>query len=196
MRSGLLAIGAVIAVSTITLAAQQAPLKVASAKVTITGTTNVHGYTVTTSTVRLVNAKLASFDGDVWTLAQKPALVEAFEIAIPAASLKSEKDGLDKNMYKALKTDKFADITFRTKSIEKTASGVRAAGTLTIAGVAKDVTIDFTARRAGSSVALAGELPLLMTDYGVVPPKAMMGMMRTDPKVVIRLELTLAAPVS
>ena len=196
MRSRLPAVCAAIAVFAVTAAAQQAPLKIASAKITITGTTNVHGYTAATSTVRLVNAKLAAFDGDLWTLAQKPALVEAFEIAIPAASLKSTKDGIDKNMHKALKTDKFADITFRAKSIEKTANGVRAIGTLTIAGVGKDVAIDFAVQRTGANLGLAGELPLVMTDYGVVPPKAMMGMMRTDPKVVIRLELTLAASAS
>lgn len=196
MRSRLPAVCAAIAVFAVTAAAQQAPLKIASAKITITGTTNVHGYTATTSTVRLVNARFAAFDGDLWTLAQKPALVEAFEIAIPAASLKSTKDGIDKNMHKALKTDKFTDITFRAKSIEKTANGVRALGTLTIAGVAKDVAIDFAVQRSGANLGIVGELPLVMTDYGVVPPKAMMGMMRTDPKVVIRLELTLAASAS
>lgn len=195
MRSVFLALGAAVAVS-LTLTAQQAPLAITSAKVTITGTTNVHGYIVTSSEIRLVSARLAAFDGDMWTLAQQPARVEAFEIAIPTASLKSTKDGIEKNMYKALKADKFADITFRTKSIEKTAHGVRALGTLTIAGVAKDVTVDFVVQRAGTRLSLAGELPLLMTDYGVVPPKAMMGMMRTEPKVVISLALTLAASAS
>lgn len=193
MKSGFLTVGAALAVSAITFAAEQAPLSIVSAKVTITGTTNVHGYTAMSPSVRLVNVKLGTFDGDIWTLAQNPALVEAFEIAIPSVSLKSTKDGLDKNMYKALKTDKFANIVFRAESIEKTANGVRVAGALTIAGVSKDVTVDFAAQRMGSNLKLAGELPLLMTDYGVVPPKAMMGMMRTDPKVVVGLELTLAA---
>ena len=194
MRSLFTVLAAAIAVTASTVAVSaQTPLKIASAKVTITGDTNVHGYTVATTTVRLVNAKVASFDGDLWALSQKPALIEAFEIAIPAASLKSEKDGLDKNMYKALKTDKFAEIAFRAKSVEKTAKGVRAVGTLTIAGVAKDVAIDFAVARAGSNLSLVGEVPLLMTDYGIVPPKAMMGMMRTDPKVTIRLELVIAA---
>lgn len=197
MRSLFVVLGAAVAVSAASITASaQAPVKIASAKVTITGTTNVHGYTVASSTVRLVNAKFAAFDGDLWALAQKPAAVEAFEISIPVATLKSEKDGLDKNMYKALKTDKFAEITFRAKSVEKTAAGVRALGTLTIAGVAKDVSIDFAVTRVGANIALAGDLALLMTDYGVVPPKAMMGMMRTDPKVTIRLEIVLAAAVS
>ncbi len=193
MRSALLFTAAAVAASTVTLAGQAAPLKLASAKVTITGTTNVHGYTASTSTVRLASVKLGAFDGDLWTLTQRPALVEAFEIAIPAATLASDKEGLDKNMHKALKTDKFADITFRMKSLEKNGAGLRALGTLTIAGVTKDITLDLAVQRSGANLSVIGDVPLLMTDYGITPPKAMMGMMRTDPKITIRLELVLAA---
>lgn len=196
--TSVLAAVAVAAVSTITLAArdQAVPIRIASAKVTITGTTNVHGYTAATPTVRLTTIKTGAFDGDLMNLALKPALVEAFEIAIPAASLKSPKDGIDKNMHKALKTDKFADITFRLTSLEKSGAGLRALGTLTIAGVSKEIVLNLSAKRAGSNLVVAGEIPLLMTDYGVTPPKAMMGMMKTDPKITISLELVLAAATS
>jgi len=188
---------AIAAASVITVTgAGTTSVKIASAKITITGTTNVHGYTAATSAVTLSSVKLGAFDGDLFALVQKPALVESFEIAIPAASLKSPKDGIDKNMHKALKVDTFADITYRVKSMEKTAAGVRALGSLTIAGVTRDVTLDLAAQRSGSNLSVAGEIPLLMTDYGVTPPKAMMGMMRTDPKITIRIELVLAASVS
>lgn len=195
MRSAVVFIAATVAAAavTVTAAEQAVPLKIAAAKVTITGTTNVHGYTASSTTVRLTSAKTGAFDGDLWTLAQKPALVEAFAIAIPAASLHSPKDGIDKNMHKALKADKVADITFTMKSMTKNGAGLRAVGMLSIAGVAKEVTLDLAVQRSGSNLSVIGEIPLLMTDYGVTPPKAMMGMMRTDPKVVIRLELTLAA---
>lgn len=188
---------AIAAASAMTLtAAETAPVRIASAKVTITGTTNVHGYTAATSTVKLTSVKLGAFDGDLFALVQKPSLVESFEIVIPAASLKSPKDGIDKNMHKALKVGTFAEITYRVKSMEKTAAGLRALGSLTIAGVTKDVALDLTAGRSGSNLSVVGEIPLVMTDYGVTPPKAMMGMMRTDPKITIRIELVLAASAS
>ena len=198
MKSASVLIGTFIAAaSAVTLVAtESAPLKIASGTVTITGTTNVHGYTASTSTVRVLSAKTGNFNGDLMQLVQKPALLEAFEIAIPAASLKSPKDGIDKNMHKALKTDKFADITFRMKSLEARGTGVRALGTLTIAGVSKEVVLDLAAKRSGSNLSVVGEIPLLMTDYGVTPPKAMMGMMKTDPKIVIKLDLVLATTVS
>lgn len=175
-----------------------APLGVASSTVTVTGTTNVHGYTASTTAVRVTSARTGAFDGDLWALVEKPALVEAFEITIPAASLHSTKDGIDKNMHKALNVTAHKDITFRVKSLEPrgAAGALRALGSLTIAGVTKDIALDLTAKRAGANLSVAGELPLLMTDYGIKPPKAMMGMMRTDPKIVIRVELVLAPRAS
>lgn len=196
MKRATVFLGVLAAAAAVTAAAAQAPLRIATSKVTITGTTNVHGYTVTTSSLKLASAKLGTFDGELFALVQNPALVEAFDVTVPVATLKSGKDGLDKNMYKAMKSDKFAEITFKAKSVAKTATGVRAAGALTIAGVTKDVTFDLTAQRAGSNLSVAGEMPLLMTDYGITPPKAMMGMMKTDPKVVIRIELVLAGAAS
>ena len=175
-----------------------APLGVASSTVTVTGSTNVHGYTATTTAVRVTSAKTGTFDGDLWKLVEAPALVEAFEITIPAASLHSTKDGIDKNMHKAMKVDEFKNITFRVKSLQSrgAAGALRALGSLTIAGVTKDITLDLTAKRAGANLSLAGEVPLLMTDYGIKPPKAMMGMMKTDPKIVIRVDLVLAPRAS
>ena len=142
--------------------------------------------------------KATGFDGDLWKLVEQPALVEAFAISVPSASLHSTKDGIDKNMHKALKASEFKDITFRVKSLASRpgAGALRAVGVLTIAGISKDVTLDLTAQRAGSNVSVVGEIPLLMTDYGVTPPKAMMGMMRTDPKISIRLELVLTPSAS
>ena len=50
------------------------PLKFATSTVTITGTTNVHGYTASTSTVRVTTAKAGAFGGDLMQLVEKPAL--------------------------------------------------------------------------------------------------------------------------
>lgn len=196
MKRATIFLGVIAAAAAVTTAAAQAPIRIASSKITITGTTNVHGYTVTTSSLKLNTARTGAFDGDLYALVQKPALLEAFDITIPVATLKSGKDGLDKNMYKAMKTDKFAEITFKAASLTKTAAGVRAIGALTIAGVTKDVTLDLAAQRAGSNLSVVGEIPLLMTDFGITPPKAMMGMMKTDPKVVIKIELMLAGAAS
>jgi polyisoprenoid-binding protein YceI len=171
------------------------PLGLDSARITIAGTSNVHAYTAATTTVRIIAAGLRNdaMGETVWTKAFEPGAVERFEIAVPATTLKSDKDGLDKNMYKALKTQEHADITFKLTRFEVTAVGAaRAIGTLRIAGVEREVAFDVKAERKGSVLAVSGALDLLMTDYGITPPKAMLGMLKTDPKITVTFEAVIA----
>jgi hypothetical protein len=39
-------------------------------------------------------------------------------------------------------------------------------------------------------------VPLLMTDFGIAPPKAMLGMLKTDPKVTVTFETMLSVPLT
>ena len=43
---------------------------------------------------------------------------------------------------------------------------------------------------------MTGTTSLMMTDYGVTPPKAMLGMLKTNPKVTITFELVLSPSLS
>jgi hypothetical protein len=49
---------------------------------------------------------------------------------------------------------------------------------------------------AGAGLNVQGSVELLMTDYGITPPKAMLGMLKTDPKVTITFETVLAIPTT
>ncbi len=168
------------------------PITVGTSKVTIAGTTNVHDYSVATSVVKLARVQLTSPCAN-WDDVLKAGALQAFEIAIPALSLKSGDEGLDKNMYKALKTQANADITFRVNTLEPGAAGaLKAAGTLKIAGVEKPVTLNVTTERQGAALVVKGSLPILMTDYGITPPKAMLGMLKTDPKIVVSFTTALS----
>lgn len=162
-----------------------------SARVTLSGTSNVHPYEAATTTVKVTRIKVGpGIAGELDALAQ-PGTVDAFDIAIPVKTLTSPKDGLDKNMYKALKAEQFADITFALTRIERRGDApgaFRGLGKLTIAGVSKDVALDLTVQRKDAALVVRGELALLMTDYGITPPKAMLGMLKTDPKVTIAFE--------
>jgi polyisoprenoid-binding protein YceI len=181
-------------------AADRAPLALDSARISIAGTSNVHEYTAETTTVRLARVQLA--DGvasspDLWTKVLEPGAVQAFEIAVPVKTLASGKSGLDKNMHKALKADQHADITFRLLRLEPGANGgLKATGVLRVAGTERELAIDFKTERTGGTLALKGAVPLLMTDYGVKPPTAMLGMLKTDPKVTLTIEAVLSAPLT
>ena len=176
------------------LLATTAMVAVSSASVTLAGTSNIHDYSATTSTVRLTGARVVQPVADADGLLA-PGAVEGFEVAVPAATLVSDKDGLNKNMHKALLADKHPNIVFRLARIEAGAGGaLKAVGTLQIAGKAKEMAFDLTTERQASSLKISGRTNLLMTDFGIAPPKAMLGMLKTDPKVTVTFEAVLSLP--
>jgi polyisoprenoid-binding protein YceI len=181
------------------LARAQTLLAIDSARITISGTSNIHPYTASTTAVRVTRAQLGDAPGapDFWANALKPGAVEAFEIAIPAVTLTSPREGLDKNMHKALKVQAHPDITFRLLRFEPRAAGaVKATGMLRIAGVEREVALELKTQRKESTLTVTGEAQLLMTDYGIAPPKAMLGMLKTDPKVTVTFETVLMIPLT
>lgn len=183
-------------------AASSVPLTVASGRVSIAGTSNIHAYTASTTDVRVVNVRLG--DGlagpNFWTHVLAPGAVETFEVAIGAATLSSPREGLDKNMHKALKVADYPDITFRLLRLgerAETPGKFRAQGILKIAGVEREVALDLVLQQQSDSiVTVKGEVPLLMTDFGIAPPKAMLGMLKTDPKVTVTFETVLSSPLT
>ena len=178
-------------------AAPSTPLGIGTGKLTIAGTSNIHAYTASTTAIRLTRVQLGAIPaGDLLENAFKPGVVEAFEVAIAAKSLASEKDGLDKNMHNALKAAEHPDITFKLLRFENKpapGTGLRAIGVLRVAGVDRQVAIDITSEHKDAALIVKGTLALLMTDFGIAPPKAMMGMLKTDPKVTITFEVAVAA---
>ena len=188
------ALALAVALITGSTASAQSPLAIQTARITIAGTSNIHDYTASTTDARVTRAQIGSAAaGDAfWDELQKPGGLDAFEITIAAASLTSPRDGVDKNMHKALKVKEHADITFRVARMEGAPGALKAIGTLCIAGVEREVTLPLTTIRKGGNLSVAGEVVVLMTDFGIVPPKAMLGMIKTDPKITVRFEVLLA----
>lgn len=198
VRAVAVAVAAGMALVAAPAASPTAPLAIGAARLTIAGTSNIHEYTASTTEIRVTRLQLGALPaaGDLLDNALKPGVVEAFEIAIPAKSLASKKDGLDKNMHAALKAGDHPEITFKLLRFESRpapASGLRAIGVLRVAGVDRQVAIDIAAERKDAALIVKGTLALLMTDWGITPPKAMMGMLKTDPKVTVTFEVAVAA---
>lgn len=176
----------------------QPELKLSATRVSINGTSNIHPFTASTTDVRMSRLVLAPADGDRLQAAAKPGGVQAFEIAIKASSLASSKDGLDKNMHKALKASEHPDITFKLSRVEAgaAASTLKAIGLLKIAGVEKEVALDLKVATNGATITVSGEHSLLMTDFGIKPPTAMLGMAKADNKITVRFETVLGLPLT
>jgi polyisoprenoid-binding protein YceI len=194
-----LAAGTVLTSATMsaTPTAQIAPLAMDTARVAIAGSSNIHNYSAWTDTVRVTGVKLAAIvtADTFWDDVVKPGALASFEVTIPAATLTSRDAGLDRNMYKALKVEAHRDITFRLARLERGPTGaLLGVGTLRIAGVEREVVLALETERRDAALVVKGQLTLLMTDYGIKPPTAMLGMLKTDPKVTVTFETVLTVP--
>lgn len=123
--------------------------------------------------------------------------ISSLQFSTPAESLKSEHSAMDKNAYKALKTDKAAVISFTANS--GTVSGSEAAGyqvkctgKLTIAGATRDEEVVAICKvNADKSVTVTGSTKISMKDFDMTPPSFMMGTIKTGNDVVLKFNLTL-----
>jgi len=168
-------------------------VSVASATLSLSGTSTMHPYTVTTKSLKVVTANATS--ADVQGLLQ-PGAVQGFELQIPVNTFTSERDGLTKQMFKAMKADKHPAITFRLESytVEPAAGGatIKPTGTLTVAGVERPIDMLLEVKEEAGRLHVRGTRDLLMTEFGIKPPTMFMGMLKTADKVTVTFELQLA----
>lgn len=107
-------------------------------------------------------------------------------VSLQAESLKSGKGGMDKNAYKALKTDDYETIQFVLNAVK----GNQILGTLVLAGVEKPVTFNGSVTQETNKVTVSGSTEFLLTDFKIDPPKALMGTVKTGDKVSLEIEST------
>jgi len=120
-------------------------------------------------------------------------------VTIPVRSLKCGHDKMDANMYKALKADQFPAITYTLASYqvnraESSADSFTATttGELTVSGKTIRVEIPITAvRNAAGGLVGEGKVALKMTDFGINPPTALLGTLRTKDAISIAFKVVL-----
>lgn len=164
--------------------AQSYKLDNQSSSLKVDGTSNIHDWTIEAeNTSGTINLDLDD---------EKIDHINNLEFTVVAESLISGKSGMDKNTYKALNTDKYKSITYqlqKVNSIENTSGNtykISTKGTLTIAGVKKEINLNFNLKSDNNKIILSGEHKLKMTDYGIEPPTAMFGSIKTGDMVKIK----------
>lgn len=111
--------------------------------------------------------------------------IQNLVVDLPAESLKSGKNGLDRNAYKALNTNQHKNIRFELTSAQKQNEHWNLRGTLLIAGVRRNVTIRAKETFNGNELILEGSHSFNLTDHNITPPTALMGTVRTADPVSI-----------
>lgn len=151
----------------------------------VEGTSTLHNWTMKGSTIQ---GEINAPTPDNWNAPAKAV------VTIPVTSIKSEHGKMDKLMADALKAKEHPQVRFEmTEATPADATAnvftLETKGKLTIGGVTKDIALDVQGTRgADGRYTLTGEAPIKMTAFGVKPPTAMMGTIKTgdDVKVTFR----------
>jgi YceI-like protein len=157
-----------------------------SAKLSIDGTSTMHDYSL--STTRLTVDSLVA---DATSLLQ-PGALQALEVQIPLNGFASEKDGLIKKFLETMKADKHPVIVFKLVDYAVDGATVRPKGTLTVAGVTRDIDLELNVSEAAGVIHVRGTRTLSMKDFGIKAPTMFMGMLKTNDQVTIKFELALS----
>lgn len=112
-----------------------------------------------------------------------------------ARDLKSESSLMDRKAYDALKADNSPEIKFNGTSVsdlvtdnQKFTGKVK--GNLSLAGKTKEVEIPFSGTINNNNIVnIEAKTSMLMSEYGMTPPTAMMGTLKTGDKISVNLSL-------
>ena len=162
-------------------------------KLWIEGGSNLHAW----------SCKASAFDASIVVdpafakeSAAMPKFLQRVEVRVPVMNLKCGHGQMDKNLYKALKADDKSVITYTLGSFDaatgetKGAVNLGTVGKLQVAGQENEIKMNVTAIwLADGSIRAEGTVPILMTDYGVKPPTALLGTLKTDNKVTVKFQL-------
>jgi polyisoprenoid-binding protein YceI len=153
--------------------------------VTIHGTSNLHAWDE--------NVQVVSGDGNVNWNKDGSFDLNAVNIKMNVHSIKSDMGAvMNNNTYKALKADTYPEIIFKLtvpiKSVQAkpNQNSISAKGTLTIAGVTKAVDMQVKVfMQEQNKLTFEGSQSINMTDFGINPPTALFGTLKTGNEITI-----------
>jgi polyisoprenoid-binding protein YceI len=157
-------------------------------------------FAVTHMMVSTVNGRFNTFEGKI-LFDDKDVSKSSVSVTIKATSVNTDNTSRDTDLRSAgfFDVEKFSDITFQSKSVEKKGNDYVAHGTLTIKGVAKDVDLPFElkgpadAGKMGKVMGAHASLTVNRQDYGVSKAPGMVG---NEVKIELNVEAHQAPPAA
>ena len=161
------------------------------------------GFAVKHMAVSTVHGRFTDFSGTISYDDRDPSK-SSVNVTIKTASINTDNTGRDNDLRSAnfLDVEKFPEITFKSKSVEKKGDGFVAHGTLTIRNVPKDVDLAFTLSGPvdggrGKMMGAEAGLTINRQDYGVAWTRSMAGgelVVANDVRIEINVEAKQAKP--
>ncbi|REL33207.1 YceI family protein [Rhodohalobacter sp. SW132] len=159
----------------------------------IDGTSNVRDWDADVNTV---NATFVLSQFDLSDLSSLTAdHFKTMELSIPVEDIESDSGRLTRNLQDYLKKDDHPIITFTMNEVESVeingnSADIVASGVINAAGVDHETSMNVTATVNNGKVTFSGTQDLLMTDFGIDPPTAMLGSIRARDEITIIYSLT------
>lgn len=143
-------------------------------------------------------------DGNIVPLMASPSSARfpqpSFRLRVPVTALRCGNAKMERDLHRSLRGDEFPAIEFRftrllggvNHDIDAGTYSANIAGVLSLAGVARNITLDVEARRiAPDRFRLRARLPLKMTDFRITPPTALFGAIKARDDLTVRFDLVL-----
>jgi len=172
--------------SEITLKPESVKINLQENKISIKGTSTLHDWESIAE-----NAKATIIINNY-----NEAEIEQLNITVDVASIKNTKGHrtMDKLTRKALKAEDFPKISYvfiKGEIISNTTKElkVKLTGNLTIAGKTNKISVLTTIDKSMRNIILRGTHKLKMTDYGVVPPRALLGTIKTGDEITLEFAI-------
>jgi hypothetical protein len=124
-----------------------------------------------------------------------------FRLRIPVTTLRCGNGRMERDMYRALRSQSHPSIDFRfvnlVGSVREGGNGThyaKIAGVLSLAGATRNIVVDVEAKRiAPDRIRLRARLPLRMTDFRITPPTALFGAIKANDDLIVHFDLVLGA---
>ena len=112
-----------------------------------------------------------------------PGGVQRATVTVPIAAFKCPNDEMTQHLSEAMHADKFPEIVYQMDKYTVTGSQAETAGTLTITGVSKPVTVPLTLTPSDAGVAVEGATRLEFASFNLEPPAVFLGMLKVGPQI-------------
>lgn len=180
----LLAIG----LSATTVSAQTDNVKLTfspDSKMWVTGTSSVHDWECAVKDITgSVSANVA--DG--------VSAISAGTFSVPVENIDCDSRTMNRKVGGALNDDDNTPTISFALASATVGEQINVTGSLTMAGVTKQIVFPVSAAQTGSTLTFTGEVPVLMSDFNVDPPTAMLGALKTGDEVKVHFEIVTNIP--
>ncbi len=167
-----------------------------SSTMTLFGSANVTDWDAEVKTIR-GEVVINKDEQANWSEAEA-SWFEAVNITIPVADIDADSRRMNNNMHDYLEIDDHPEITYslvearELVALDNPGFVLTVRGIVTAAGESVEIEHDVeVSEREGGGLTISGSQDLLMTDFGIDPPTAMLGSIRARDEMTIEFELHL-----